>query len=1034
MNLSEYSVRKPVTTLMTFFAVLMIGIVCIWQIPIDRMPKMDLPVISVITNYDGAAPEDVEKKVTEPLERNLSTVPDIKHITSTSKEELSVISLTFEWGTDLDTRSNDVRDAVGLTKRLLPDEIDEPRVLKLDVSRFPILVFGVTARESYNHLEKILQDEVADPLLRLPGVGSANVMVPLNRQVNVDLDRGRLASYNLTPQDVVHAIARENLDTPAGNVKKGLTDYLVRVPGEYNDVAPMRQIVIASHDGATVKLSDVGNVEDSFEELSRFITINGDRGAIVMVQKQSDANTVQVANLVKKRMEEIQKRLPPDIKIINVMDGSEDIIRAIKDLTSSLLLGGLFTMLTVLIFLRQWRTTIIICLTIPFSLILAIVMMYFFGYTINMMTLFAMIIAVGMIVDNAIVILENITRHREEGERPTEGAIYGASEVAMPVIASTITNICIFFPILFVKGITGVIFTEFAIITIVVMMGSLFSALTLTPMLSSTLLKKATFGVESSGKFFRTSEKAFRAVEMAYGNLVAWALRHRAVVVITAILIFGGTLFLVPILGTEFMPDEDQAMVQGSIYLPVGTRLEETVKAMKEMDKIIKEEVPEKERIAVFTRCGSGGGRSAGMAGESGSHIGSFGVKLVPRVDRSRNVKEIAAALRQRINKVQGLLGIEKYRIEVGDPMASMLLGGERPLTVNVIGNDMDVTDEIAAKIKQIAINTPGTVDINVTREKGRPELRVRVDRDKASAIGFNVSDIGDMVRAAIYGTEASKYRIHGDEYTIFVRYREKDRSDIKDVLASSLRLPSGKMMRVDNVANVGVEYGPVTIERKDQGRIVNVMGSVENRSLGDVVADIEKEIAKLDIPPGVEVIMSGQTTEQRESFFWLTLSLIVGIFLVYMIMASQFESLLDPFVVMFSVPFAFTGTIWAIFLGGHHISIVVFLGLLMLVGIVVNNAIVLVDYTNLLRVRGLPLFEAVPRACRTRLRPVLMTSLTTIAGLIPMAFGKGQGSEVWNPIGLTVLGGLLVSTFVTLVLVPTVYSILEMHVKKAHD
>jgi HAE1 family hydrophobic/amphiphilic exporter-1 len=600
----------------------------------------------------------------------------------------------------------------------------------------------------------------------------------------------------------------------------------------------------------------------------------------------------------------------------------------------------------------------------------------------------------------------------------------------MPVVASTITNVCIFFPILFVKGITGVIFSEFAVITIVVMMGSLFSALTLTPMLSSKLLKKAKFGNESSGWFFRLSEKTFLAIEKNYGDLVAWALRHRAMVILTAILIFGGTLFLIPLLGTEYMPEQDSARIQGTLYLPVGTRVEETARVMRTIDQILKEEVPEKERIAIFTRCGGGGG----MGGAEGSHVGSFGVRLIPRVERSRNVKEIAAGFRRRINKIQGLFGIEKFRLDTGDPMAGMLLGGERPLTVNIIGNDLDVTDAIAAKIKQIALNTPGTVDINISREKGRPELRVRVDREKASAIGFNVSDVGDMVRAAIYGTEASKYRIHGDEYVIFVRYREKDRSDIKDVLASSLRLPSGEMMRVDNVANVGVEYGPVTIDRKDRGRIVNVMGGVDNRSLGDVVADIEKEIAKLDIPSGVEVIMSGQATEQRESFFWLTLSLIVGIFLVYMIMASQFESLLDPFVVMFSVPFAFTGTIWAIFLGGHHINIVVFLGLLMLVGVVVNNAIVLVDYTNLLRARGLPLFEAVPKACRTRLRPVLMTSLTTIAGLIPMAFGKGQGSEVWNPIGLTVLGGLLVSTFVTLMLVPTVYSILETHVKKTHD
>ncbi len=1030
MNISEYSVRHPVTTMMAFLAVLMVGAVCIWQIPVDLMPKMELPVITVSTTYEGAAPEDVERKVTEVLERSLSTVPDLKHITSISKEDSSVITLSFDWGTDLDARSNDVRDAIGMSKRILPEEIDEPRVLKMDFSRFPIMFFGVNSRESYHQLEKILEDDVADPLKRLPGVGSVTVMVPLSRQVNVDLDRERLAGYNLTPQDIVKAIAKENQDIPAGNVKKGLTDYLVRIPGEFNDVDPMRQIIVASRDGTTVRLTDVGTVEDGFEEISRYISINGENAAMFMVQKQSDANTVQVANLVKKRLEELKNNLPSDINIITVMDGSEEILRAINDLTRSLLLGVALTMLTVLIFLRKWSATLIICLTIPFSLVLAIICVYFLGYTINMMTLFAMIIAVGMIVDNAIVILENITRHREEGERATEGAIYGASEVYMPVIASTVTNICIFFPILFVKGVTGVIFTEFAVITIVVMAGSLFSALTLAPMLSGKLLGKARFQKEQDNRFFRFSERVFISIEKSYGMMVAWTLRHRWLVVLTALGLFCSALALVPFLGTEYMPEQDSARIQGTLYLPVGTRVEETAAVMKAIDTIIREEVLESERIAIFTRCGTSG---MGMGAEGG-HVGSFGVRLVPPADRKRGVKEIAAALRPRISKIRGLYGIDRFRLETGDPMASMLVGGERPLTVNILGNDLDVTDEIAAKIRQILLNTPGAIDINVTREKGRPELRVSVDREKASAIGFNISDVGDAIHDSIYGVTASKFRIHGDEYDIFVRLREQDRADIKDILATPLRLPSGHMMRVDNVAGVGVEYGPVTIERKDQARIVNVTGGVDNRSLGEVVADIEKEIAKLDIPSGVEVIMAGQATEQKESFFWMTLSLAVGIMLVYMVMASQFESLLDPFVIIFSVPFALTGTIWAIFLAGHNVGVVVLFGLLMLLGVVVNNAIVLVDYTNLLRARGLPLFEAVPQACRTRLRPVLMTSLTTIAALIPMAFGTGQGSEVWNPLGLTVLGGMLVSTMITLILVPTLYSIFETHIRLKHN
>ena len=1025
MTLPRFSVSKPVTVMMIFLGILLIGGVCLTQLPVDLFPKMDLPAISVITMYEGAAPEDVETKVTEPLERMLSTVPELKHITSKSKEGMSLITLNFEWGTDLDTRANEVRDAVGMAKMRLPDEVGEPRVLKFDISRFPIMVYGVSARESYPKLEDILKDEVADPLKRLPGVGSAAAMVPLQRQINIELDRERMAAYGLTPLDVVTTIANENKDTPAGNIKMGLTDYLVRVPGEFEDIEPMKQIVLAIRDGVPIRLENVGRVKDGYKEISRYITINGNPGAIIMIQKQSEANTVQVAKAVRKRMAELVKRLPPDVKVFNVMDSSEDIEQVINDLSKTLLQGGLLAMAVVLLFLRRWRATLVIALTIPFSLILAIVAIYFLDYTINMMSLFGMIIAIGMIVDNAIVVLENITRHREQGERPNEGAVFGASEVAMAITASTLTTVCIFFPILFVKGITKIIFTEFAVVICVVLFGSLASAILLTPMLSAKLLGRMKTGIRQ-GRLFQMSENAFDALSEWYSSLLGWALGHRKTVMVLAVLLFAASLLFLPHLGSEFMPSEDKAIVRGTIHLPVGTRVEETARVMRALDKIIKEEVTEDERIAVFTRCGTSRGGMSSVMGEEGSHIGTFGVKLVRRVERKRDVKEIAAALRKRVNAARGLLRVEKLRLESGDPMSGMILGGERPLTVNIIGDDLEVTDRLAAKIKKIAELTPGTVDIAISRVKGKPELWVNVDRAKASDLGLNVSQIGDVVRGSFYGKEASKYRIGGDEYDIFVRLREKDRIHTSDVAATPIRTPDGRLIRADNISDVSVEFGPLEIERKDQGRIVNVTGNVDKRSLGEVVADIEAEIAKLDIPAGVEVKMAGQTEEQRESFFWLTLALGVGIVLVYMVMAAQFESLLHPFVVMFSIPFAFTGVFVALFLGGYNISIVVFLGLLMLIGVVVNNAIVLVDYVNILRARGLSMLEAVQEAGKTRLRPVLMTALTTIVALIPMAFGKGQGSEVWNPLGLTVLGGLLTSTLVTLVLVPTMYSILE--------
>jgi HAE1 family hydrophobic/amphiphilic exporter-1 len=1024
MTLPKFSVSKPVTVMMAFLAVLMIGGVCLTQLPVDLLPEMDLPAISVVTIYEGAAPEDVETKVTEPLERALSTVPELKHITSKSKEGISLISLTFEWGTDIDTRANEVRDSVGMAKMYLPDEVDEPRVLKFDIARFPIMVYGAMAEESYPRLEDILRDEICDPLKRLPGVGSSDAIVPLRRQINVELDRERLAGYGLTPLDVALAVAHENKDTPAGNVKMGLTDYLVRVPGEFKTVAPMEKIVLAARNGSVVRLGDVGIVEDGFEEVTRYITINSRRGAIILVQKQSGANTVQVADAVRKRLAELVRKLPPDISLVNVMDASEDIKRALLDLSQTLLSGGLLAMAVVLVFLRRWRATLIIALTVPFSLIAAIILVYFLGYTINMMTLFGMIIAVGMIVDNAIVILENISRHREEDERPSEAAVFGASEVAMAITASTLTTVCIFFPILFVKGITKIIFTEFAVVVCVVLFGSLLSAILLTPMLSARLMGAERPGARQ-GWFFRVSERGFQALADGYGRLLGWALRRRLVVVGFSVMLFGGSLLLVPHLGSEFMPEEDKAMLQATVHLPIGTRVEETARVMQALNRIVYEEVSDAERVAVFTRCGTSKGTFTSVTSEEGSHIGIFGVKLVPRIRRGRGVKEIGAAIRSRLLADRGMLRIEKFSIDFGDPMAGLILGGERPLTVNIIGDDLEATDELAARIQAIARRTPGAVDVAVSRVKGKPELWVNVDRAKASDLGLNVSQIGDVLRASFYGKEASKYRVHGDEYDIFVRLREPDRADTADVPATPVRTASGRLIRVDNVSDVSLEYGPLEIERKDQGRIVNVTGNVDQRSLGEVVADIERQIADIAVPSGIEVKIAGMTEEQRESFFWLSLALGVGIVLVYMVMAAQFESLLHPFVVMFSVPFAFTGTFVAIFLGGHNLSVVVFLGLLMLIGVVVNNAIVLVDYINILRARGLSMQDAVRQAGRTRLRPVLMTALTTIVALIPMAFGRGQGAEIWNPLGLTVLGGLLTSTLVTLVLVPTMYSIL---------
>jgi len=1030
MNLPAYAVKHPVTTLMSFLAIVMVGAFCLFQFPVDMMPDMDIPALTVMTVYEGAAPEDVETKVTKVLEDTLSAIPDLKHITSVSSEGLSKITLSFEWQTDLDTRANDARDAIDKAKMFLPDDIDPPRVLKFNMADFPILIFGVRAKESYPRLKEILEDNITDPIKRLPGVALAAVITPIERQINVHADRERLAGYALTLKDLVAAIGAENLDVPAGNVKTGDTDYLVRVPGEFKDVEPMKNIVVAVRNGKVIRLADVAEVEDSFKEIAQYVSVDGESGAAIVVRKQSGANTVQVANAVKKEIARLSTRLPRDVSLVTVMDSSEDIERMIGDLTTTLWQGAALAMLVVLVFLRRWRATLIIALAIPFSLLLALVAMFFLKYTINMMTLFGLIIAVGMVVDNGIVILENITRHREEGELPEEGAIYGATEVGLAVAASTLTTVCIFFPILFVKGITKIFFSQFAVVASIALLGSLFSSLTLTPMLASVLLRAERFIGASSNPFFIASEKIFLKMEAAYSAALGWALSRKKAVVGAAMLIFVSSLLMVPRLGSEFMPKEDRNSIRGTIYMPVGTRVEKTARTMSRIDQIMREEIKPSEYVARFTRCGTSGGMGAVMQNE-GSHIGSFSVRLTKPENRKRSDQEIAAALRRRIAELKSELDIDKFTVETTDMMSGMILGGERPLTVNILGDDLDATDRLAAEIQKIALSTPGAIDVSVSREKARPEIQIALDRARASQMGLNVYSVGDAARASFYGAEAGKYRIHGDEYDIFVRFREEDRNEPQDVADLPLRLPSGQIVRANNVAEIRRELGPVQIDRKDQTRVVNVTGDVYGRALGAVTEDIKKQVARLQVPPGVDIVMAGQSEEMRESFFWLTLSIIIGTILVYMVMAAQFESLLNPFVVMFSVPFALTGVIWGLWAGGYHINVIVFLGLLLLIGTVVNNAIVLVDYIGILRARGLSMVEAVRRAGATRLRPVLMTALTTIVALIPMAFKKGQGAEVWNPLGMTVIAGLTVSTFVTLILVPTIYSIFESRIRR---
>ena len=773
---------------------------------------------------------------------------------------------------------------------------------------------------------------------------------------------------------------------------------------------------------------------DAFKEQTMYVRANRKPAVMLMVQKRSGANTVEVAKLVKKELAKLEKTMPSGIKFSILMDNSEHIEQSIKDLTGTVYLGGIFVVLVVFFFLRQIMPSLIIMLTIPFSLIIGFVFMYSFGYTINVISLSSLAIAIGMVVDNAIVIVDNISRKLERGQKPKEAAIFGSSEVGLAVSASTLTTVIVFAPMVFMTGVVGVFFKQLAVMITVTLLASLFTALTLSPMLCSIWLKNPVPlqpGAKKTlyNRFYEISGRFLDAIDYAYGRVLHWALSHKFFTVLIAIAIFIFSILLIPKIGTEFMPEEDSGDLSITVEMPVGTRVEETDKIASQIEEIFLNEVPELRYI--FSRSGqqSGGGRmGAVFGGKIGSNIATVGAKLSKVIERSRSAKEIGEAIRP---KIMALVGVKKVSIASGNPMARIMFGGGKPLSVEILGNDFKVTDELAYQLKDQIERVKGAVDVSISRELGKPELQIEVDRTKASSLGLSMQTITDTLRTNFSGYSATKYREAGEEYDIFVRLKDADRTSIKDIENIPLVSSTGKIIRLSNVASIVYKTGPIEIERQNQERIVKVEANVFRRSLGDVAKDVKNIIAKINVPSGITINLGADVEEQGKSFRDLFLLFILGSVLVYMVMAAQFESLLDPFIIIFSVPFAWTGVAFGLLVGHLTLSVVSFIGLVMLVGIVVNNAIVLVDYINILRGRGMSMHDAVVTGGANRLRPVLMTTITTAFGMIPLALSKGEGSETWHPIGVSMIGGLSISTLITLVLVPVVYSLLKGRGKK---
>ena len=1022
MKLAQISVNRPVTTLMIFIAMVVLGLVSMSMLGLDLMPDLEIPAVSVMTAYQGAGPEEVETLVTELMEDTLSTISGVDEVISISKEGISAVILKFEWGEKIDETVNDVREKIDLIRERLPEEADNPLIFKFDLAMMPIAIIAITAEDSYPNLQDIVDDQIVDPIKRVKGVASATAGGGLERQIRVDIDRDRLAALNISVEQMNAALAAQNISTPGGNIRTGYKDFLLRTPEEFSSPEEVAEVVIARHNGIPIKLKDVADVRDFFREHTFEVRMNSQKAMAIFVQKQSGENTVKVARAVREKLEEIKKNLPPDVEPKMVMDNSEFILASVATLRGTVFWAVFFVFIVLLFFLRDLRASIIVAVAIPTSLIITFLLMWLADYTINTDSLASLAVAVGLVVDNAIVVVDNINRHRNKGQRAKEGAIFGANEVGVAVVASTLTTISIFAPIIFVGGIAAIIFGQFAAIVTMALVASLFTALMLVPMLSSKLLKVRNPDSRTILDFFyRWGEAVLGKTEQLYVKFLDWSLHNRKTVFISCVLLFVWSIGLVGFIGTEFFPEQDQNRLSAEYELPIGTRYERTGVVAQQLQTITENHIP--ERRDSFIRWGVYGEAGGGYyATEEESYKGILFISLKPKKQRDTSPNDLIKRLRKITDKIPGAT----IRYSADDPLMGIIFGSGAQLAVELYGHDMDEARAYAETVSSAIAAVEGAEDVQISRKEEKPEIKVVIDREKASRLGLDVRTVGKQVETFFAGTTATRYREGGDEYDVEVRLQPKDRDRIEDLRDVFIALPGGGQVSLTNIAEIEYGLGPTKIERKDQARYITVSAQISGRDLGSVAKDVRKALDKIPAPPGFSYKIAGAEEEKQEAFRLLVIAVGLGMVLVYMVMASQFESFRDPFIIFLSIPFGIVGVIIAMALAGQAMSVVSFLALIMLVGIVVNDGIVLISYLNILRQRGLDVYSAVIEGGRSRLRPVVCTSATTMLAMAPLAFSRGEGSEIWVPFAVTIIGGLFVGTVITLVLMPTLYSVFE--------
>jgi len=1011
MSLPRFSVRRPVFTTMACLIVVVLGIVSFRQLKIDLLPSIELPTVSVRTSFEGASPEVMERTVTQIVEEIIATTPGVEEITSNSTEGNSRVTVAFEWGTDVDQAALDLRATLEDEVSELPDDIVRPRISIFDIDSFPVVLLGISSPLDPVELTELVEDRLRYRLTRIPGVAQADLWGGFDREIRVEVDPDRLRALGISLSGVLEAIERSNLDLPAGQIQEGRYEVTLRAPAEFRNLEEIRETVIGIPDGGFVRIGQIAEVKDTFTKLTRVIRVNGERGIRIAIRKKAGANTVEVANGILEEIEKLNEEYP-QIHIVPVTNQGNFIQRSIENVGRSVLYGGSLAILVLLFFLRNLRSTVIISLAIPISILATFVLIYFLGFTINLMTLGGLALGVGMMVDSSIVVLENIFRRREEaGETREVASSEGTMEVAPAIIASTITTLVIFLPVVFVEGVSGVLFRDLASVIVFALLGSLLVSLSVIPMLASRFLRSRK---EEEARrrgwiaaLVNQSEGGLRWMEDRYGRGLKVAVRRRPAVVITSLLLLGGSLFIFPYIGTEFLPPSDEGEIRITGEMEVGTRLDLLDAQTRKMEEIAFESLPEKVSSVVSIR------------GDSGS----INVSLTPASERDRSNVEIAEDLRKRLTGE--IPGMEvRVRAPQGQFLLERILGGDEGLTVEIRGFRFEVLIALGKAVEEALQGIEGITDIRRDIAEGIPQQEIQIDRERVADLGFSIADVTQLIETAIAGSDVGEFRREGNSYRIFVQIKDAEKRSIEEVLDLTLTSPEGEEVALRSVVTTESNRGPQRITRKDQQRIARVSLNVAGRDLGSVAADVKERLATIPLPAGYALNVAGSFEEQQKAFQEMVIALLLAVLLVYMVLACQYESFINPLVVMFSVPMAVIGVLITLLITDTTFNLQSGIGCIMLGGIVVNNAILLVDQAGQLQIAGMSVNEAVREAGRRRLRPILMTSCTTVLGLLPLAFGIGEGADAQAPLARAVIGGLVGSTIITLFLVPAVYSL----------